>query len=241
VPSLFGDRTGRRGRRRGRDPEPPCRAYRDLARLWVWRTASQSPIGSVCFRPSPLQQLVPGTVLVGLADLEAAAGWTTNRVQRPVLVLGQLEGMLTGIRQLRRIEPLETVELDGLQVPTLAEMARIKLWLLATRHTTRDYLDTVVLFERLGEAGVRNALVPFDRLYAQAGGADEPVTHPALEASRALWNRRELDLSSDEVLAQILDRGEMALRCLRTRLAICSYRTRARRIPGALTRSVLTA
>jgi hypothetical protein len=32
---------------------------------------------------------------------------------------------------------------------------------------------------------------------------------PALEHSRALWNQRELDLSSDEVLAQILDRGEM--------------------------------
>jgi hypothetical protein len=32
----------------------------------------------------------------------------------------------------------------------------------------------------------------------------------ALETSRALWNRSGLDLSSDEVLAQILDRGEMA-------------------------------
>jgi hypothetical protein len=30
-----------------------------------------------------------------------------------------------------------------------------------------------------------------------------------LERSRALWNRRSLDLRSDEVLAQILDRGEM--------------------------------
>jgi len=30
-----------------------------------------------------------------------------------------------------------------------------------------------------------------------------------LERSRALWNRRTLDLRSDEVLAQILDRGEM--------------------------------
>ena len=30
-----------------------------------------------------------------------------------------------------------------------------------------------------------------------------------LERSRALWNRRSLDLQSDEVLAQILDRGEM--------------------------------
>jgi hypothetical protein len=30
-----------------------------------------------------------------------------------------------------------------------------------------------------------------------------------LETSRALWNRRRLDLASDEVLAQILDRGEL--------------------------------
>jgi hypothetical protein len=32
---------------------------------------------------------------------------------------------------------------------------------------------------------------------------------PALEHSRALWNRTGLALESDEVLAQILDRGEM--------------------------------
>ena len=31
----------------------------------------------------------------------------------------------------------------------------------------------------------------------------------ALETSRALWNRDRLDLASDEVLAQILDRGEL--------------------------------
>ena len=31
-----------------------------------------------------------------------------------------------------------------------------------------------------------------------------------LERSRALWNRTSLDLRSDEVLAQLLDRGEMA-------------------------------
>ena len=32
----------------------------------------------------------------------------------------------------------------------------------------------------------------------------------SLETSRALWNRSALDLESDEVLAQLLDRGEMA-------------------------------
>jgi hypothetical protein len=30
-----------------------------------------------------------------------------------------------------------------------------------------------------------------------------------LEGSRALWNRTRLDLRSDEILAQILDRGHM--------------------------------
>jgi hypothetical protein len=78
---------------------------------------------------------------------------------------------LTGIRQLRRVRPLETEEVAGLRVPTLAEMARIKAWLLATRYTTRDYLDTVVLLERLGEDGVREALGSIDETYPQPGGA----------------------------------------------------------------------
>ena len=106
-----------------------------------------------------------------LADLEAVAGWQTSRIRRPVLILGQLDGVLTGIRQLRRVKPLETEEVAGLRVPTLAEMARIKAWLLATRFTTRDYLDAVVLFERLGEEGVRDALGRLDELYPQPGGS----------------------------------------------------------------------
>jgi hypothetical protein len=32
---------------------------------------------------------------------------------------------------------------------------------------------------------------------------------PHLSGSRALWNRERLDLASDEVLAQLLDRGEL--------------------------------
>ncbi len=106
-----------------------------------------------------------------LSDLEAAAGWKTARIRRPVLILGSLDGVLTGIRQLRRVRPLETEEIADLQVPTLAEMARVKAWLLAIRLTTRDYLDTVVLLERLGEAGVRAALGGLDEFYPQPNGA----------------------------------------------------------------------
>jgi hypothetical protein len=35
------------------------------------------------------------------------------------------------------------------------------------------------------------------------------MTKPALERSRALWNRKRLNLASDEMLAQIIDRGEI--------------------------------
>ena len=49
-----------------------------------------------------------------------------------------------------------------------------------------------------------------------------------IEESKALWNRSELDLESDEVLAQLLDRGEMhAWRAL-YRLARTDRRIRGR-------------
>lgn len=152
-----------------------------------------------------LRALIPGTVLVGgtaaalhvghrtsldgdhvlddlrvrfddvLADLESVAGWQTARTRRPVVILERLDGVMTGIRQLRRARPLETEVLSGLRVPTLREMARIKAWLLATRHTVRDYLDTVVLLERLGEDAARAAFGEFDACYAQPSGASPLV------------------------------------------------------------------
>jgi hypothetical protein len=37
------------------------------------------------------------------------------------------------------------------------------------------------------------------------------VKRQPLAGSRALWNRSRLDLDSDEILAQLMDRGEMAV------------------------------
>ena len=42
-----------------------------------------------------------------LIDLESVSGWTTARTNRPVQILGSLDGIETGIRQLIRKEPLK--------------------------------------------------------------------------------------------------------------------------------------
>ena len=131
-----------------------------------------------------------------LAGLEQAAGWHTARIQRPVLILGNLDGIMTGIRQLRRTAPLETEVVAGLRVPTLAEMARIKAWLLATRHTVRDYLDTVVLLERLGATAGVEALGALDALYPQPTGASVLAEVVDRLARAAPGDRAEVELSS---------------------------------------------
>lgn len=106
-----------------------------------------------------------------LADLEAVAGWKTARVRRPVQILGSLDGIETGVRQLIREEPLETTQIEyqgqTITLPTEAEMLRIKAVLILQRNATRDYLDFVALAEHMGDEAVIEALRPFDRLYPQ--------------------------------------------------------------------------
>lgn len=149
-----------------------------------------------------LQRVIPNTVLVGgtaasvyathrlstdadhvltdlkqrfdevLAELESVAGWKTARVRRPVLILGSLDGIETGVRQLIRDLPLETTEInhngEKITVPTEAEILRIKAVLILKRNATRDYLDFVALAEHLGAEKVVEALRSFDNLYPQS-------------------------------------------------------------------------
>lgn len=109
-----------------------------------------------------------------LADLESVAGWKTARVRRPVLILGSLDGIETGVRQLIRSAPLETVDVSyrGLRIklPTETEMLRIKGVLILRRNATRDYLDFVALSDHLQDQRVAEALEPFDRLYPHPSG-----------------------------------------------------------------------
>lgn len=106
-----------------------------------------------------------------LAQLESVAGWKTARVQRPVQILGSLDGIETGIRQLIREQPLETTVINyrgqAITIPTKEEVLRIKSALILKRNATRDYLDFVALAELLGEQRTAEALCSFDRLYPQ--------------------------------------------------------------------------
>jgi hypothetical protein len=110
-----------------------------------------------------------------LDDLESVAGWRTARVNRPVLILGSLDGIETGIRQLIREAPLETrdMEISGqhLRLPTEAEMLRIKAVLVLKRNATRDHVDLAALTHHLGMPAAVEALRPFDRLYPQPAEA----------------------------------------------------------------------
>ena len=151
-----------------------------------------------------LQQIIPEAVLVGgtasavhahhrtsrdadhvlqdlserfdtvLMELESVAGWRTARVQRPVQILGSLDGIETGVRQLIRKEPIETTVITHqgvhITIPTRAEILRIKSALILKRNTTRDYLDFVALTDLMGQAAAADALAKFDALYPQDNG-----------------------------------------------------------------------
>lgn len=119
-----------------------------------------------------------------LADLEALAGWKTSRAKRPVLILGKLEGVETGIRQLIRQRPLETETIQGIRVPTLPEMLRVKVWLVVTRNQARDYLDTCALANKLGPVSTIKALASLDALYLKR------AAKPSRGSSASSWRSR---------------------------------------------------
>lgn len=144
-----------------------------------------------------------------LAELESVAGWKTARVQRPVQILGSLDGIETGVRQLIRDEPLETQVVDyhgeRLTLPTEAEILRIKGVLILRRNATRDYLDFVALADHLGDENVAQALRSFDRLYQQESGES-----PLQQLQVQLANPLPYDL--DDALPAISEYKNLASR-----------------------------
>lgn len=183
-------------------------------------------------KAAELQELVPDTVLVGgtaaavhaghresvdndhvLADLaerfdsilehlEAVGDWSMSRAQPGKIILGELGGIETGIRQLLRSLPLETTEIEvrgrTLVVPTAEETLRIKAWLAVTRNQTRDYLDIAALSDRLGVARAAMVLRGMDDYYADVNEGPEAV---ATQLVRQLADPRPRDRRVTEELA----------------------------------------
>jgi hypothetical protein len=134
-----------------------------------------------------------------LKELESVAGWKTARVQRPVQILGSLDGIETGVRQLIRDEPLETTVVncygERITVPTEGEILRIKGVLILKRNATRDYLDFVALADHMGDDSIALALQSFDRLYLQASG-ESPLQQLQVQLANAVpYDLEETELS----------------------------------------------
>jgi hypothetical protein len=158
-----------------------------------------------------LQRLVPGAVLVGgtaailyadhressdhdhvVADLadrfemvleavEEDEGWATNRVTPGKVILGNLDGIEAGVRQMIRKTPLEVTTVavpsgEQLTVPTVEEVLRIKAFLIVRRNQTRDYLDLAALSEHVGVERAAEVLARIDGYYADQAESEDGVT-----------------------------------------------------------------
>ena len=198
-------------------------------------TAAQPDWEMVLSAAARLQRILPDAVLVGgtasaiyaehrfsrdadhvltelrghfdhvLQELESVAGWKTARVQRPVQILGSLDGIETGVRQLIRDEPLETTVVNyhgaRITVPTEGEILRIKGLLILKRNATRDYLDFVALADHMGLDSMALALRSFDRLYRQASG-ESPLQQLQVQLANAVpYDLEETELSEYKNLA----------------------------------------
>jgi hypothetical protein len=179
-----------------------------------------------------LQELVPGAVLVGgsaaahhaghplsldhdhvlpdlaarydtvLETLEALDDWSTARLSAGKLILGELGGIETGLRQLIRQRPLEIEEVRvgerTLRVPTLEEILRIKSWLVVSRNRTRDYLDAAALSHRIGVEHAGRVVAGMDDFYADVNRRPEAV---ATQVARQFAEPAPKDVSVTKRLA----------------------------------------
>lgn len=83
----------------------------------------------------------------------------------------------------------------GLRVPTVAEILRIKGYLITKRNTTRDFIDFVALFDHFGAEKSLKALASLDDLYPQEGEESVLKQLATQLAEPKPWDLTETDLS----------------------------------------------
>ncbi len=114
-----------------------------------------------------------------LAAAEATEGWATSvRASKPPFtIMGSLDGIEAGLRQMRRIRPLETLEVTVganavVVAPTEAEALRVKAFLIVQRNVVRDFIDVVALVGHIGDDAAVTVLSDIDDYYADR--SDDP-------------------------------------------------------------------
>lgn len=115
-----------------------------------------------------------------LEAVEEDEGWATNRVAPGKVILGNLDGIEAGVRQMIRKAPLEITTVavpsgDELAVPTVEEILRIKAFLIVRRNQARDYLDLAALSEHIGVDRAAEALGRIDEYYADQAESEDGV------------------------------------------------------------------
>lgn len=116
-----------------------------------------------------------------LDAVEATEGWATSvRASKPPFtIMGSLDGVEAGLRQMRRSRPLETVEIDVaagaiVVAPTEAEALRVKAFLVVQRSVVRDYLDVAALAAHIGTEAAVEVLRSIDEYYVDR--SNEPAS-----------------------------------------------------------------
>ena len=112
-----------------------------------------------------------------LEAVEATQGWATSvRASKPPFtIMGSLDGVQAGLRQMRRSKPLETAEVvvspDAVVVaPTEQEALRVKAFLVVQRNAVRDFLDVVALADHIGTDAAAGVLASIDDYYTDRSG-----------------------------------------------------------------------
>jgi hypothetical protein len=131
-------------------------------------------------------------------QLETQPEWKTARVNPPVLILGSIDTVEVGFRQLKRTRPIETqtvhTEAGPLTIPTLDEMICMKAFLAYNRNVTRDYLDFAALSECAAQEVVLGSLLKLDPRYGELQTASV-----GLEVAKMLCAAAPYDLNEAEL------------------------------------------
>ena len=138
-----------------------------------------------------------------LEAVEAAEGWATSvRASKPPFtIMGSLDGIRAGLRQMRRTRPLETAEIDigdGTVVvaPTQSEILRVKAFLVVQRNVVRDFLDVVALADVTGEDAAVDVLSDIGSYYADRSN-DPASVLTSLVTALADPSPRDIDVTGE--------------------------------------------